>query len=186
MEILLAKAAPRTPSARVGIGYRTALHLHGLCQEFSDGTVFICRITSGRRIPARADAAPFQRTTTALGDPDCTSGRLRGYVVRRDERALDAGQWHRTGTGLPITGAARTLIDCWLRPSYGLDDERWGAAWRTYWEDERFGSRVQKSADLMAIHRSDGDARVGRAEAFARLVEPYAPMTAREILGSDR
>ena len=181
MEILLAMAAPRTPQDRLGLGYRTALQLHGLCQEFGDGVVFVCHIGRERRVPMQAEPLPFQRITSPLSEPDCQSGRLRGYVVQRDTRALERGLWHRTDTGLRITGAARTLVDCWLRPAYGVDDERWTAAWQAFWADDRFGSRAQKGADLLAIHQGDADSRAGRSAAFARLIEPFVPDTARVI-----
>jgi hypothetical protein len=178
----MARAAPKTPAERLGFGYRTALVLHGLSQEFSDGAVFICSVGSERRVPERAEAIPFQRNATKLGDAVCAWKNLQGYVVRRDERVLESGLWHRTATGLRVTGPARTLVDCWLRPTYGVDDERWNAAWQSYWEDDRFGSSTQKGEELIAVHQIDKDTRVGRAEAFAKLIEPYAPTMASRIV----
>ena len=179
LEILLQLAKPLTPPERLGYGYRTALSLHGLNEEFTDSACFICAVATSHRPPTGTQA--FARSWAAPGQPQCQWKQLAGHVVNRSPKSIPAAGWAFTDDGIRLTSPARTLIDCWQRPGYGVSDERLLAALDHYWRDSTFGSRAQKRHALSQTFASDGDLRPERCAAFAQVVNAFDAQLADTI-----
>jgi len=183
-EIALAMAAPRSAGEEgvVGFGYRTALVLHGLSETFDYGSFFVCRLRPGGSGAALHIDVPFARQ---WDEPTGTAKKVWAgrqiVVVQRDERMVEAGRLDQVTSGLPVTTPARTLVDCWLRPGYGVGDDRLLAAWQMWLEDAGFGSRSGKVAALRRVLQADSDHRRGRQEAFVEFLGAVDPQVVDEI-----
>lgn len=183
-EIALALAAPRMePDAgAIGFGYRTALVLHGLSETFDYGAFFVCRLRPGAAGAVPLGDVPFVRQ---WDEPSTAAKRIWAgrqiVVVQRDQRMLEGGTLDQIASGLPLTTPARTLVDCWLRPGYGVGDDRLLAAWSVWWRDPRFGGRLPKAKALRRVLQADQDHRPGRQSAFADFLGAVDPALVDEL-----
>ncbi len=160
LETLLELAGPGAH-----FSYRSALALLGLSEEQSGRHMVISYLKPG--VPPD-EQRPFERSTTrpaAWGDWD---GSSVWRVARSPNQTADF--IHHTADGLPVSSAERCLLDCWLRPAYGVSDDRLVAAYRAWWSDHTTTAPQQKIRRLARVDRADGDPRPGRRCQYHRFL----------------
>lgn len=166
---------------RLTYGYGSALSYHELSQlVISD--IYVCELDKTVKPPKYADGAPteFKKSTkepTVWGPWQ----NRRVYKLRRSA-AMMRPQYRTMlpfqGVQVPCTTAARTLVDCWLRPDLAGGEDRMADAWSVYLTRQADGSAPVAAEVASVLRDSEWPAMT---EAFMAWLQAFSPALAAGV-----
>ena len=148
-------------------GYRSALSLLGYSEEHLSKILVVVvprkskSVPSGNDVFSRSDVRPKSWTEwegRKIWRVERNEGQVAGFTLRTDE-------------GIQVSSIERCLLDCWLRPAYGVSDDRLLTSFGDWWSDDSKTSPKQKARKLAKVFQADKDDRPGRQQQFENFLK---------------